>query len=147
MDNKELRKLGRKELLEVILAQTKRIEELEILLKKTTNSLNSKKIQIEESGSLAEAVAKISQIFETAQKTADLYLENIKDKAKKNEAKMLKEYEKEKQRMLKKVAKECDKKRQEADEYIKDIEEKVRQLVKDNDDIPVNIKKAKRKKS
>lgn len=48
MDNKELRKLGRKDLLEIILAQTKRIEELETELKKTNSELNSKKIAIEE---------------------------------------------------------------------------------------------------
>ena len=47
MDNKELRKLGRKDLLEIILAQTKRIEELETELKKTNSELNSKKIAIE----------------------------------------------------------------------------------------------------
>ena len=48
MDNKELRKLGRKDLLEIILAQTKRIEELETELKKTNSELNSKKIAIEQ---------------------------------------------------------------------------------------------------
>ena len=147
MDNKELRKLGRKDLLEIILAQTKRIEELETELKKTNSELNSKKIAIEESGSIAEAILKLSDIFNVAQTTADKYVNAAKDNNKKYEIKMQKEYDRQKDRMLKKVEKECEKRKKEADDYIKDIEQKANELVSGNVDIPLGIKKSKRKKS
>ncbi len=147
MDNKELRKLGRKDLLEIILAQTKRIEELETELKKTNSELNSKKIAIEESGSIAEAILKLSDIFNVAQTTADKYVNIVKDNNKKYEIKMQKEYDRQKDKMLKKVEKECEKRKKEADDYIKDIEQKVNELVSGNVDIPLGIKKSKRKKS
>ena len=103
MDNKELRKLGRKDLLEIILAQTKRIEELEIELKKVNSELNSKKIAIEESGSIAEAILKLSDIFNVTQTTADKYVNTVKDNNKKYEIKMQKEYERKKEKSLKKL--------------------------------------------
>lgn len=147
MDNKELRKLGRKDLLEIILAQTKRIEELETELKKTNSELNSKKIAIEESGSIAEAILKLSDIFNVAQTTADKYVNAVKDNNKKYEIKMQKEYDRQKDKMLKKVEKECEKRKKEADDYIKEIEQKVNELVSGNTDIHLGIKKSKRKKS
>lgn len=147
MNNKELRKLGRKDLLEIILAQTKRIEELETELKKTNSELNSKKIAIEESGSIAEAILKLSDIFNVAQTTADKYVNTVKDNNKKYEIKMQKEYDRQKDKMLKKVEKECEKRKKEPDDYIKDIEQKVNELVSGNADIPLGIKKSKRKKS
>ena len=69
MNDKELRKISRKELLELMLAQAKRIEELEKELEKTQKSLESKKILIKESGNLAEAQLRLSGIFELAQKS------------------------------------------------------------------------------
>lgn len=71
METKDLNKLKRKELLELILAQASRIEKLE-------KELNSRRIKIEESGSLAEAVLKLNNLFEDAQKAIDDYTYNIK---------------------------------------------------------------------
>ena len=66
MEAKDLRKIKRKELLELMLAQAKRIEELENNLTKVTNELNSKKIKIKESGSIAVAYLKLNLVFESA---------------------------------------------------------------------------------
>lgn len=41
--------------------------------------LQNRKLKIENAGSLAEAVANITGIFEHAQTTADIYLQNIAD--------------------------------------------------------------------
>lgn len=78
MDEKELRKLNRKELLEILLEVTEENERLKeeiILLKK---NLRSKTMMIENAGSLAEASLKISKVFERVQLAADIYLRNIK---------------------------------------------------------------------
>ena len=47
--------------------------------------LADKRINIEQSGSIAEASLKLTRIFEEAQKAADLYLENVKKGAHLNE--------------------------------------------------------------
>ena len=60
---------------------------------------------------------------------------------------MQKEYDRQKDKMLKKVEKECEKRKKEADDYIKDIEQKANELVSGNVEIPLGIKKSKRKKS
>ena len=147
MNNKELKKLSRKDLLEIILAQTNRIEDLETENKKLTIELNSKKIDIESSGSLAEAVVKLSGIFDLAQKTADEYVNLVKVNTKKQETKMKKELEKEKNKIIKRTIKECDKKKQEADNYMKDVELKVKNFIESNNtNITIGVRKTKRKK-
>ena len=147
MNNKELKKLSRKDLLEIILAQTNRIEDLETENKKLTTELNSKKIDIESSGSLAEAVVKLSGIFDLAQKTADEYVSLVKVNTKKQETKMKKELEKEKNKIIKRTMKECDKKKQEADNYMKDVEIKVKNFIESNNaNITIGVRKNKRKK-
>ena len=62
-NNNELKGLSRKELLEILLEQTKRIEELEVLLKESEKKIESKRISLEQTGSLAEAALKLSDIF------------------------------------------------------------------------------------
>lgn len=147
MNNKELKKLSRKDLLEIILAQTNRIEDLETENKKLTIELNSKKIDIESSGSLAEAVVKLSGIFDLAQKTADEYVSLVKVNTKKQETKMKKELGKEKNKIIKRTIKECDKKKQEADNYMKDVELKVKNFIESNNaNITIGVRKTKRKK-
>lgn len=78
VNDKELRKLKRKELLEIMLSQAKLIEELENELAKTKKELNNKNIMIKEAGSIAEASMKLSGIFEKAQEVADQYLNSIR---------------------------------------------------------------------
>lgn len=112
-NSRELRKLSRKDLLEILLEQTKRIEELELELDITKKELNSKRILIEESGSLAEATLKLNGIFELAQQTAEEYIENIKENCRILEEKTKKECEEEKNKMLK-----------ETNKYIKEIKKK-----------------------
>ena len=75
---KDTKKLSKKDMLELLVMQSKKIDELEIELEKTKKELNNKKITIKESGSIAEAALKLNQIFEIAQKAADQYLVNIK---------------------------------------------------------------------
>ena len=80
MEQKVLKKIKRKELLELMLEQTKRIKELEEELEKTKLELNSKNIKIEESGSIAEAALKLNNMFEDAQKSIEQYVSNVKEK-------------------------------------------------------------------
>ena len=78
MTEKELLKLKKSELLEIMLAQSKEIDSLREQLAKAKAKLKDKKIAIDESGSIAEASLRLTKIFEEAQKAADLYLDNVK---------------------------------------------------------------------
>ena len=81
MTEKELLKLKKSELLEIMLAQSKEIDSLREQLAKAKAKLKDKKIAIDESGSIAEASLRLTKLFEEAQKAADLYVENIKRRA------------------------------------------------------------------
>lgn len=76
--------MNKKELLEVLVLQSKKIEELEGELKKTQELLDSKMILINEAGSIAEASLKLNKVFDVAQEAANQYLENVKKKKNKN---------------------------------------------------------------
>lgn len=73
-----LKKLSRQDLLEMLIAEEKRIEALEKELEEARAELANRRIQIETSGSIAEAALKLNGIFEAAQAAADQYLENLK---------------------------------------------------------------------
>ena len=81
MTEKELRKLNRYQLLELLMIQTERVKELETQLAQ----MESRQVQLENLGSMAEASLQLSGVLEAAQKAADLYLEAAKNQAAKME--------------------------------------------------------------
>ena len=78
MTDKELRRLSRSELLEILIAQMEENEKLKKHLEEAKEKAHSRQIAIEQSGSIAEAAMKLSGIFDAAQEAASLYMENIK---------------------------------------------------------------------
>ena len=65
MESKELKKMSRKDMLVILLEQTKRIRELEDELEKANEKLESKKVVFKNAGSLADAALQLSGIFNT----------------------------------------------------------------------------------
>ena len=86
MTEKELLKLKRSEMLEIMLAQSREIDDLRKELEETRAALEDRKIKVRKAGSLAEASLQLTNIFEEAQRAADLYVENIKRRALQREA-------------------------------------------------------------
>ena len=80
MTEKELLSLKKSELLEIMLAQSREIDSLRAQLAEANARLEERRIAIEESGSIAEPSLKLTKVFEDAQKAADLYMENVKRK-------------------------------------------------------------------
>lgn len=99
MSNNDLKKLTRLQLLEMLLMQTQRVEELEAELKEKDlllaeqkknvevqqkrsevqlKDFEQKKITFSDIGTRTEAVAEISNIFQLAEKAAAQYLDNVK---------------------------------------------------------------------
>lgn len=77
MTDKDLQKLNRIELLEILIEQGKTIEQLEKELAETKKKLADRNLCIEEAGSIADAAIQLNGIFEAAQSAAYLYLENV----------------------------------------------------------------------
>ena len=79
MQNKELHKLGKTDLLTIIYEQQKEIENLKHNIEDLEKKLSDKTINLQNAGSIAEASLRINKIFESAQEAADLYLKSIKE--------------------------------------------------------------------
>lgn len=77
MTDKELRKLRREELLEMLVEQGKKVESLEEQLEETKRRLEDREIRVDQAGNIAEASLQINGVFEAAQSAAQQYLENI----------------------------------------------------------------------
>lgn len=85
MTDKDIKKLGRTELLELLIAQTKEnnalqshIEELEAQIKDLQTQLEDRSIKINNAGSIAEASLQLNGVFEAAQKAAQEYIDNVR---------------------------------------------------------------------
>ena len=78
MTEKELKKLNRAELLEMLIAQSKKLSRIEEELAEAKNELKRREIAVSSSGTLAEAALKLNGIFEDADKAAEQYLESLR---------------------------------------------------------------------
>ena len=78
MTDKELRKLTRAELLEMLISQMKENERLQEQVEELAAQLEDRRIMLEEAGSIAEASLRLNGVFQAAEKAAQQYLENIK---------------------------------------------------------------------
>lgn len=81
MTEKELKKLNRYQLLELLVMQTERADKLQKKVEELEQKLEEREVTMSQLGSIAEAAVQVSGILEAAQKAADLYLESAKKKA------------------------------------------------------------------
>ena len=77
MTDKELRRLSRSELLEMLIAQTEENDRLKIRLEQAEAQLRDRRIAIDKAGSIAEAALALNGVFQAAEAAAQQYLENI----------------------------------------------------------------------
>ena len=77
MTDKELKRLSRTELLELLLEQTRERERLELELEELRKKLADRQINLEKAGDIAQAVLQINGVMEAAQAAAKQYLENV----------------------------------------------------------------------
>ena len=78
MTERELRRLSRTDLLELLLAQRRENEQLRCILDQTQSQLSDRTIKIDNAGSIAEASLQLSGIFAAAQDSCQYYMDNIK---------------------------------------------------------------------
>ena len=77
MTEKELRRLRRAELLELLVEQGRVVEQLQKEVAALRAETAERRINIEKAGSIAEASLNLTKIFKEAEEAAALYLENI----------------------------------------------------------------------
>ena len=78
--------LSKNEMMMVMHDQEQEIEKLKARVEELQAKLDGYEIKVSESGSLAEAAAKVSGLFEAAQLTVDKYLENMKKRDEESES-------------------------------------------------------------
>ena len=78
MKTKELKRLSRTDLLEMMLALSKENEQLRAENVRLNKRLEERSIAVEQSGSLAEAALQLNGVFEAAQAACEQYAENIR---------------------------------------------------------------------
>lgn len=84
ISDKELQRLKRGELLEILLDQSRENEALKIeleeknkIIDELSSKLENRRIDLKNAGSIAEASFKLNGVFEAAEKAAEQYLENL----------------------------------------------------------------------
>ena len=78
MTDREFKRLTRPQLIEIIYQLQLREEELSAENQKLKDQLEDKRIRLEQSGNIAEAVLGIHNVMQTAQDAAQLYLDEIR---------------------------------------------------------------------
>lgn len=77
MAEKELRKMRRNELIDIIYALQEQMEQIETERDSYKKQLEDRQIRLEKAGSIADAAVALNHLFEVAQSTADQYLESV----------------------------------------------------------------------
>lgn len=88
MTDKELRRLSRAELVDIIFELQKRCEECYGTIDKLQKALDEKELRMAKAGSIAEAAVQINGVLEAAQAAAEQYLLSIRAAEKTAQAKL-----------------------------------------------------------
>jgi len=78
MTEKDLRKLNRTDLLELLLQQSREMDQLREELEEARYQLSRREIVMGQAGSIAEAALKLNGVFEAAENACAQYMESIK---------------------------------------------------------------------
>lgn len=132
MTDKELRRLSRANLLEMLSAQMEENERLKAELEQTKEALADRNLEMEQSGSLAEAALRLNGVFRAADEAAQQYLSSIQRMNSQQESR-LQQIEAEAQQRATAVKQEADAYSRDvhakADAYWEQVQQKVRELL------------------
>ena len=129
MTERELRRLSRTDLLELLLAQRRENEQLRCILDQTQAQLADRTIKIDTAGSIAEASLQLNGVFKAAQEACDQYVENARmifSQSKKKCTKMEKKAREDCDTLLEDAAARCERMRTEAKQDCKRMREDAR---------------------
>lgn len=134
MNIKELKKIGRTELLEMLLQQVEENEALRQELEEVKTRLEQRAILMEQSGSVAEAALRLNDVFDNAQRAADDYLESIRI-ANANPEEYVRRVQDDAQAKADQIIADAERRaeriRQDADEYWQHMRSRVQELLEE----------------
>lgn len=110
MTDKELKRLSRAELLEMLIEKSREIEALREQLDDALAQLNDRALRIENAGTMAEAALRVNGVLDAAQQAGAQYLENMQQRQSQMEeacAQLEKQSRAEAERMLAEMQKQC----------------------------------------
>lgn len=134
MTDKELKRLSRSELLEMLIGQMEENERLKTALEQARKKTESRQIAIDRAGSIAEAALSLNGVFDAAEAAAAQYLENIRRLSGSQEAvcRQMEEEAKAKAQAIRAEAEEYSRKtRSEADLYKKQVIQRIQALLRE----------------
>ena len=79
MTDRELRKLSRSDLLEMLVDLSEELNLVKQQLEATEEKLNNRQILIDKAGSIAEASLQLNGVFEAAEAASEQYVENLRN--------------------------------------------------------------------
>lgn len=85
MTDRELRKIRREELLEIMLKQEDELGQLREQLQEAEEKIKIREAELQKLSTIAEEALKVSGIFATAQAAADAYVEKMEKEASENQ--------------------------------------------------------------
>lgn len=150
MTDKELRKLSRGDLMQIMLDQSREIERLQKRLSEAERALQDRTIKINQAGSIAEASLQLNGVFEAAQAACKQYTENISMLSQRQEqvcakrdresreaaARLIAEAEKQKAEMERTTKLQCDqmleKAKTDSQKYWDDVSAKLQSFVENH---------------
>lgn len=145
MTDKELQRLSRAELLELLIKQTEENEQLKRQLESADTKLRERNIDMENVGSIAEASLKLNGVFEAAENAARQYLENIDSINSKTEEKcdkLICEAHSRADEILKSASEESEKIRSKAEAYWRAVVERANVILTNQDALRSTIQSA-----
>ena len=145
MTDKELRRLSRSELLEMLIAQTEENDRLKIRLEQAEAQLRDRRIAIDKAGSLAEAALSLNGVFQAAEAAAQQYLENIQRISGQQDAicrSMKEKADKETEQIRQEAQAYSQKVHAEADAYWKQVAARAAKLLEDQNSLREMINSA-----
>lgn len=125
MTDRDLQKLKRVELLQLLVEQSRELDALRQELAQARRELEARELRLQEAGSIAEASMQLNGVFEAAQRAADQYLESIRYQS---------------EHMDEKCAAMEEATRLRCDQMLKEAEATVQQAQKDSDECWRDVK-------
>lgn len=133
MNEKDLKKLNRKQLLELLLKQTQRADDLQKRINELEDELKNISTIQKEAGSIAEAALKLNGVFEAAEAAAAQYIESVKKSAENQDLvnkRMETEAKTQAAQIIEQANASCAAREAEAEKKLKEISQKINEMYK-----------------
>lgn len=131
MTERELKKMRRSDLVELMLAQSREIERLNAQLESVSEKLTDKYLEIDNSGSIAEAALQLNHVFAAAQAACDQYTLNVQKQTQRQKQLCL--------QMERETRDKCDKMiadaQAQSDAYWEQVSKKINDLMEQSNDL------------